>query len=352
MGKSIETVETPERKPKDRDFVRTLEGMFFCVTGYLHPPDRYTAYLKYSPVDEGKWRDAETAYRREIPYYHVRNVEATLGYLEAHYPHYVHYCPVRDIRFSMVPHRYVAHYYIPEERLQEILFDPQDGLEEEVRDLVGYLEEAAAIPGEVLGVTGSILTGFHNPSFSDIDLLIYGAANGFSLRRQIREGRLPLFRRPDRAQVEAWCDRVMERFHLSAGEAMALARRRWNYGFFGQRYVSIHATREDSEISEVYGDRIYRNQGPAEIEAVITDDQEALFMPAVYHVRHVRTLSGSVAARQVSEIVSYEGLYCDMATAGQAVRAYGKLESINGDSYRLVVGTTTIRGGGHMQVIG
>ena len=82
------------RKPKDREFLRTREGMFFCVTGYLHPPERYTAYLKYSPDPLGKWRDAETAYRRELPYYHVRNVAETIGYLEQHYPWHVHYCTV------------------------------------------------------------------------------------------------------------------------------------------------------------------------------------------------------------------------------------------------------------------
>jgi predicted nucleotidyltransferase len=325
--------------------------MFFCVTGYLHPPDCYTAYLKYSPVQEGKWRDAETAYRREMPYYHVRNVQATLDYLEAHYPHYVHDCPVRGIRFSMVPHRYVARYYVPEERLQEIMARQDDSLEEEVQALVGYLEKAAGIPSKALGITGSILTGLHNPAFSDIDLLVYGAANAFSLRNQIGEGRVPLFRPPGPAQVEAWCERIAERFRLSPEEAMDLARRRWNYGFFGQRYVSIHATRTDEEITEVYGDHIYRGQGPAEIEAVVSDSQESLFLPAVYRVQDVRVLSGGPTARQVSEIVAYEGLYCDVATAGEAVRAHGKLESVNENPYRLVVGTTGIPGGGYIRPI-
>jgi len=43
----------PRRRPKDRDFVETAEGFFFCLVGYLHPPDRYTAYLKYTPAESG-----------------------------------------------------------------------------------------------------------------------------------------------------------------------------------------------------------------------------------------------------------------------------------------------------------
>ena len=44
----------PRRPPKDRDFVETAEGFFFCLVGYLHPPDRYTAYLKYTPAESGR----------------------------------------------------------------------------------------------------------------------------------------------------------------------------------------------------------------------------------------------------------------------------------------------------------
>ena len=74
------------RKPKDRDFLETKEGMLFCVTGYLHPPDKYTAYLKYSPAPVGKWRAGEVSYRRELEYYRVDKVADTIAYLEQNYP--------------------------------------------------------------------------------------------------------------------------------------------------------------------------------------------------------------------------------------------------------------------------
>ncbi len=92
------------RKPKDRDFIETPEGLLFCVVGYLHPPDKYTAYLKYSPAAEGRWRRQGTAYHRELAYYHAHQVGQTLDTLQAQYPGYIHYCPVRDMTFSMVPH--------------------------------------------------------------------------------------------------------------------------------------------------------------------------------------------------------------------------------------------------------
>jgi predicted nucleotidyltransferase len=87
--------------------------MLFCLKGYLHPLDRYAAYLKYSPDPDAKWHADITTYRRELPYYHVSTVAVTIRYLEAQYPHYVSHCPMRDIRFSMVPHDHVARYFRP-----------------------------------------------------------------------------------------------------------------------------------------------------------------------------------------------------------------------------------------------
>ncbi len=332
-------------QPKDRDFLQTREGMLFCVTGYLHPPDRYTAYLKYSPDPEGKWRDGQTAYRRELSHYHVSTVAGTLRYLEAHYPHYVSRCPVRDIRFSMVPHDCVARYFRPRERLQEIIAGPRDSLEEETCALVSYVTSLTGLPSAEMGVTGSLLTGTHNPDFSDIDLLVCGQANAAILRDRLgREGTAE-FRRPSDEERAGWCERVVQHHRLSTAEAVYLAQRRWNYGYFGPRYVSIHAIRHDDEIDEVYGVRTYRGRGVARLRARLSDVSESMFLPAIYRVESVEVLEGSSAAAGVRRIVSHEGLYCDIAEPGAVVEALGKLEAVNGHIDQLVVGAMEGSGG-------
>lgn len=335
------------RKPKDRDFLRTQEGMFFCVTGYLHPSDRYTAYLKYSPAPVGKWKSAEVSYRRELAYYHVSQVADTIAYLERYYPQYVHYCPVRDITFSMVPHHYVSKYYAPEQRLGEIFEDPQDPLEEEVRAFASEIAAISGIQVGDLGVTGSILLGIHDPRFSDIDLLVYGLENSLRVRAALKEGRSARIQPVAGRTLEEWCASVSEHFSLSREEARYLAGRRWNYSFFGDRYFSIHPTRKDDEIRENYGDRIYRGKGMARIRATVTDASESLFMPAVYTVDQVKIVAYEADTQPVApltEVISYEGLYRDVVDSGQEIEAQGKLESVNGRDYRLVVGTTMLRG--------
>jgi len=341
------------RKPKDRDFIETKEGMFFCVAGYLHPPDKYTAYLKYSPAPVGKWKGGEIHYRRELEYYHVSKVADMIAYLEQNYPHYVHYCSVRDIKFSMIPQEYVKKYYLPEQRLQEILETPQDPLEEEVRAFVSEIIACTGIKEKHLGITGSILLGIHNPEFSDIDLLVYGLDNALKVRAALKEGRSARIRPVTGKTLEEWCASIASRFPLSYEEARYLAGRRWNYGFFGDRYFSIHPTRTGDEIEENYGDRIYREKGAAGIRAIVSDASESLFMPALYRIEKVEVIEGGVGAQRdalpLREVISYEGLYRDVVDSGEEIEARGKLESVNERYYRLVIGTTALKGEGYVK---
>ena len=108
-------------KPKDRDFIETIDGFLFCVLGYLHPPDGYIAYLKYIPSENGKWERYGIKYSRSIPYYHVSQVEKTYGYLKQKHPEYIFQCHVRNIELSWVPKKNVKKYYDPIKRLKDII---------------------------------------------------------------------------------------------------------------------------------------------------------------------------------------------------------------------------------------
>ncbi len=327
--------------------------MFFCVTGYLHPPDKYTAYLKYSPAPVGKWKSGEIYYRRELEYYHVGKVADTIAYLERNYPHYVHYCPVRGIQFSMIPQGYLRKYYLPEQRLKEILETPRDPLEEEVCAFVTEIIACTGIKEEDFGITGSILLGIHNPEFSDIDLLVYGLENAQKVRTAMKEGRSAKIRAVTGKALEEWCASVVKHFPLSYEEARYFAGRRWNYGFFRGRYFSIHPTKKNDEIGENYGDRIYREKGVARIRAIVSDASESLFTPALYRIEGVEMIEGRAGAQRAApplkEILSYEGLYRDVVDSGEEIEARGKLESVNDQHYKLVIGTTMLEGKGYIK---
>jgi predicted nucleotidyltransferase len=325
-------------RPRDRDFVETMEGLLFCVVGYLHPPDQITAYLKYVPDPEGKWRKGETGYSRVIPYYHVSQVENTYGFLGESHPEYLYSCPVRNITISSVPRDRIEAYYRPRERLAAIMEEPGDGLESKLRDFVILLSGLAGINVRDLGVTGSILTSSHSPEFSDIDLTVYGQEASMALREALRGtrrngGAISSFSASKR---EAWSRSREERFPLSFGELMEFAERRWNYGEYKGTYFSIHPVRTDQEVIEEYGESTYASLGSVRGSATVADASEAIYLPAIYRLEDVETVSGV----EIAEVVSFEGLYADMFYPDERIEFSGILERVEGkrNIHRVVVG--------------
>jgi len=328
------------RKPKDRDFIETPEGLLFCVVGYLHPPDKYTAYLKYSPATEGRWQRRGTAYHRELAYYHAHQVGQTLDTLKANYPGYIHYCPVRDMMFSMVPHDRVRTYYRPEERLAQLLNAPADPLEEQVAQLTEAIRQSTGIPIDNIGISGSILLGIHDLGFSDIDMMIYGREAINQLRTATLAHVIPGVSPLDEAFLGGWRREIAEHHHLTDEEVRWLVARRWNFMYYGQgRYLSLHPVRSDAEIQEIYGEHFYRDVGVVKLRAIISDAADSIFLPALYSIDQVNILEGPAA--EIGEICSYEGLFGQAADVGQEVEARGKLEQIDGGPvHRLVIGSS------------
>jgi len=333
-------------KPKDRDFIETVEGLLFCVVGYLHPPDRYTAYLKYIPAPGGRWSRGDTRYARAIPYYHVSQVENTYALLRERYPQYLFRCPVRNITVSSVPNASVRTYYRPRRRLHSILTEGAgDGLERRLIDLVTLLSDLSGLRERDFGVTGSLLTRSHSPEFSDIDLTVYGHGASQRLREALVEARGEggAIRPYSRERAVEWSRRRSKRFPLSFEELMDIAGRRWNYGVFEGIYFSVHPVRTDGEMTERYGDVVYRQRGVAAGTAVVADSGESIYLPAIYRVEDVET----EAAVQVDQVVSYEGLFCGIFEEGELVEFRGTLEEMSSDGgrYRVVIGGACSRGG-------
>ncbi|MEM2606995.1 MAG: hypothetical protein QW101_08105, partial [Ignisphaera sp.] len=166
-----------ERGFRDRDFIETIEGMIFCVIGNVHPKNSVVAYLKYVPYAESsirvKWSRDGVMYGRVLPFYSAIGVQSVIEYLKRNYPHYVVYDEYRNIELIEVEKRWIKKHYRPEERLNEILNEPKDSLEQMAKELVTKLSEESGVSLKYFGITGSILLNIHNPSISDIDIVVY-----------------------------------------------------------------------------------------------------------------------------------------------------------------------------------
>ena len=338
---------------RDRDFIRTKEGFFFCVVGPYHPRDRVIAYVKYVPAKSGKWKDEGTYYRRTMRAYTIPNLLETFNLLKIRFPQYLFHSGFYDITMSAVPHHNIAQHYKPEERLAQILHSVRkDALQEKLAAFITLLHERSGIGVDSFGVTGSILLEIHNPKFSDIDITIYGLQSSLKLKRTLDQ----LFvdpnssvRRFEGETLDEWCRKKTEHFPLSLIEARRLYERKWNVGLFSGVPFSVHPVKLEGELAEKYGDKTFHSIGQVVMRAEVADDCEGMFLPCVYRVRDVKVLEGEQDGSRILEVVSYESLYDNLAEIGEEIYVKGKLESVrdNRDSkefYRVLVGSPEGKG--------
>ena len=106
---------------RDRDFLRTKEGLLFCVVGPYHPPDRVISYLKYLPDPRGKWRKGDKLYKRVMRKYTISNLLETFDLLENDYPQYSFVSSIYKITMTAVPHENIVNHFKPEMKLKELI---------------------------------------------------------------------------------------------------------------------------------------------------------------------------------------------------------------------------------------
>jgi predicted nucleotidyltransferase len=338
------------RLPKDKDFVETKEGLFFTVVGYLHPPDAYTAYLKYRPDAKGKWEREGIHYQRMMQVYSAAEVQSSSNWLLEHYPEYIKLDPVRGIKLPLVPWKNIVAYYLPEVRLTEIMRNPQDPLESKVKALVTLLSESSDVEENRFGVSGSILLEIHNPMFSDIDLLVYGREN----TERIRDVMDDLFgenkvKPYSGEEIQAWQLRQVRTLGIPARYAEQIAWSYWQRGRFGQTPFSISPVRMDGEIMDEYGAENFSPVEAVQFTATIMEDETNLFVPAQYLVGDIRMEEGYSELPAVTEVVSFEGVFAAVFHKGDQVRVHGMVEAIrdrNGNliRHRVIVGTLSMQG--------
>lgn len=331
------------RKEKDRDYIRTVENLLFCVVGYTHPPDRIQAYLKYMPSPEGKWGHTQR-FKRMLKQYDAQSVAEGFKLLEEKYPHYLYQDPINGITFSAVPFEFIAERYHPEEKVKEFTTRRNlDSLEKKTFLLIKIISKESGVPMEKYGVTGSILINIHNPAFSDIDLTIYGTENALATKEAILElKKEKVLNRFQGKEAAEWIKKKKGVFQLNPQQAKLLLERKWNIGFYKGTRFSIHPIREESEIKEVYGAKKFRSKGFTQIEAIVENADESLYLPCRYQLKNVQILEGE-KVENINEVTSYEGLFCHFAEKGERIRVSGKLEEVipkRGRQYhRILIGS-------------
>lgn len=337
---------------KDRDFIRTPEDLFFCVVGYLHPKDRAISYLRYIPSSNGKWGHGSKRYARAMPSYTITYLLKNIEALGKDSSEYVFYSDVLNTQMSAVPYTRIEEHYRPERRLDGILkLEKPDELQEKVIELVALISNTSGVSPRYTGVTGSILINIHRPEFSDIDLVVFGKDNSIKVKDallSIYDGKESIVQKLHGDALHKWCEEKARDYPLTFEETKRIYSRKWNYGLFKDTNFSVHPVRLDSEITEIYGDRIFSAMGMVKIRAMVSDTSESIFLPHTYTLNRVIVEEGK-EVEDIKKVVTYEGLYGSIFEVDDEIYIKGRLEKVldkrTGEVYhQIVVGSLEGKG--------
>lgn len=280
---------------RDKDYVRTANGMLFNVTGYEHPRDAVFASLKY--LDGEKWTRGYAAacdYLKDSPF-----VDSASGYLQ-------------------VPTSVVEEIYRPRQRWRELQATKNIGpLHREALELGQQIGDVLQIPLNDFGITDSLLWG-DGHVLSDIDLIVVGLDNA----RQILGNAHLLyatvdFERPDPNVMTA-------PYGMEIAAWPWLLSRKQHMGVFRQRLFSLRVVLADHELP--VNTLVESNQDGVEqaIEFEVADASRSLLFPTIYVDPHGNELC--------DYSVVYEGVFHE----GEVVRCHAQPESLSDGRLRYV----------------
>jgi predicted nucleotidyltransferase len=347
---------------RDRDFIQTEEGFFFCVVGPFHPLDRVISYLKYVPSKSGLWGRKNKRFKRVLKAYTIPSLLETFTFIKKKHPHYMFHSNVYNVDMTAVPINYIKKHYKPEEKLAEMLTKPRlDTLQRKTCQLIRFLSETSGIDVQFFGVTGSILLNIHQQEFSDMDITIYGVKNSLLLKKTLTESYKSsnfAIKRFEGKILKKWCVHKTKNFPLSYEEARQMYERKWNLGIFKGTQFSIHSVKLENEIEETYGDKTFEPLGTVTIHGTVTENKESLFLPLTYHIKNVEIIETSTRLENlcIKEVVSYESIYDNLAEIGEKIEAKGKLELVKNKGkepvyHRVLVGSPSGKGKEYIKLL-
>jgi len=321
----------------DGDAFLTKDDFIFYTFGYEHPADRVFAFLKYIPSKKRnlfkidclttRWKLGSLELIRPRNLYSPNNFRKYSEVFRNSFPQYLYYCPYRGKEVICPTRKSIKRLYTPRQRFQALRKKKEkNGMQSLTLELMDFLSDASSVSIDDFGVHGSIALGMET-SQSDIDLVVYGAKN---------------FRKLEAAVNKLVAERVL-------GPASFNETNSTPHKQFKEKPFIYNAVRKTDEINTIYGDCKYSPVAPVKFRCRVTDDDEAMFRPAVYKIGNYQPMSSEfnlTSHRTLNTVTSMIGLYRNVARKDDDIEVSGVLEQVEElrtgkTSFQVVVGSGT-----------
>ncbi len=334
--------------------IDTTDGLHCKSYANEHPDGYVIVKPKYIPANAIKGEGLKYRFLFEkclVRFNLFAKKEKLLEYVnqfKKRFPDYIYNSSLHKNWFFVVPKDKIKKIHDGRKGLQELMKLPKKDLDEYlslVIELVEFLTKSG-VSSDNLGITHSTLMGNYTPGKSDIDILIYGKANGWKILDYLKTATHEKLKwKTDKEWQEYYKEhKTSESSHFTEEEYVKHMVRKRYEGTFGNTVFTLFTVEEPDETWFKWGEESYEPVGLATIKGKVTDHYNSHVRPGFYEIDNGKIIDGKHINKNIpiKRVVTYSIPFIQQALTGENITACGLLElvtpKIGNKYYRVVVG--------------
>ncbi|MEE9379322.1 MAG: nucleotidyltransferase domain-containing protein [Candidatus Lokiarchaeia archaeon] len=312
------------------DYIETKKDkLFFDVKGLLHPNDRKIGFLRFYPHPDGEREKTNTNFKK------VYNLSERYALLREKYPVYIFFSKELDLEVQAVKNQDIKKIYTPRNFIKELLYKNKlSNSEKNSKDLCELFITTGDISNNSIGITGSTMVGL-NTEDSDIDIVIYGTEASLEFQEKL----VKIFKKSNNCrkynlnEYKSHYDWRVAGSNIPFEDFLKSEQRKQHQGKFMDQDFFIRYIKSPRDWKGNFYDYQYKNLGNIKLKAEIIDSKDSIFTPCSYKINAKKILqsnfiSNNVKIKDINEINSFRGRFCEHARDGETVLVEGKLEKV------------------------
>ena len=313
------------------DYIETkTNNLFFDVKGLLHPNDYFICFLRFFQHSDGE------RIKNGINFKKVYKLNERYALLRDKYPKYLFYSKELDLEVQGVKKKEIKKIYTPRDFFNKLLEKNELTKSEKLsKDLCKLLINEGNLSESSIGITGSTMVGLDTEK-SDIDIIIYGTETSLKFQEKIAEifKKSKICRKYNMDEYRDHYDWRVGGSNISFEDFMKSEKRKQHQGKFIDHDFFIRYIKSPKDWEGNFYDYQYKNFGRIKLKAVILDSKDSIFTPSSYKINPLKILENSITPNSINikelrEINSFRGRFCEHVRENETVLVEGKLEKVN-----------------------
>ncbi|MHA1535167.1 MAG: hypothetical protein ACTSP8_10615 [Promethearchaeota archaeon] len=312
------------------DYLETKENhLFFDIKGYHHPQDRKICFLRFYPTPNGDRIKEGKKYKK------IYSLDKRYQKVREEYPQYLFFSNELDLELQGVKIGDIKKIYTPKGYYNALIMKKQlANFELDLVQLCELFIKKGKMLENSIGISGSPMVGL-NKEKSDLDILIYGTRESLEFQDNLKKmfNVSKSLRKYNMQEYKTHYDWRFGGSSFSFEYFLKSEKRKLHQGKFNGNDFFIRYIKSPEDWKGNFYDYKFKNLGRIEIKAKIVDSTDSIFTPCSYKINGIEItdknlIVNNINLKDITEINSFRGRFCEHAKDGERVLVKGKLEEV------------------------